>query len=60
MKAQNIYYHMYKMEIHSIRSLEEKRLLAFLAERILNILYVHSTHFFGKIKIQPVKYRTIL
>jgi len=46
--------------IHSIRSLEEKRLLAFLAERVLNILYIHSNHFFGKVKIQPVKYRTIL
>jgi hypothetical protein len=42
--------------IHSGRSFNEKRLLAFLGERILNILYLYSSYFFGNINIQPIKY----
>lgn len=45
--------------IHAGRNKNDKRLLAFLAERVLNILYLHSNHFFGNIKIQPINYATI-
>lgn len=48
-----------QQDIHSGRGPNEKRLLAFLAERILNILYLHSNYFFGNIKIQPINYRTL-
>lgn len=41
-------------DIHVGRFANEKRLLAFLGERILNILYNNAEYFFGKIKIQPV------
>jgi hypothetical protein len=42
--------------VHSGRSFNDKRLLAFLGERILNILYFYSSHFFGNIHIQPIKH----
>lgn len=44
--------------IHTSRSPDDKRLLAFLAERILNIIYFNSNHFFGPIKVIPLKYTT--
>ena len=37
----------------------DKRLLAFLAERILNILYTNSKYFLGNVEIVPIKYNTI-
>lgn len=45
--------------LHSKRGLNEKRLLAFLSERILNILYLNSNYFFGNIKVQPINYATV-
>lgn len=45
--------------IHGGRSNKDKRLLAFLAERVLNILYLHSNYFFGNIKVQPINYATL-
>lgn len=45
--------------VHTGRSPNDKRLLAFLAERILTILYLHSDHFFDTMKIVPVNYRTV-
>lgn len=36
----------------------QTRMLAFLAERILNIIYFHRRHFLGDIDIIPIGYRT--
>lgn len=46
--------------IHSGRNSNERRLLAFLAERILNVIYFNSKYFLGDTDIQPIEYRTIL
>lgn len=45
--------------IHTGRDPNDKRLLAFLAERILNVIYHNSKYFFGNINIVPVKYYTL-
>ena len=45
--------------IHTGRGPNDKRLLAFLAERILNIIYYNANYFFENIKIQPINYATI-
>lgn len=45
--------------VHTGRSPNDKRLIAFLAERILTIIYLHSNHFFDTIKITPINYRTL-
>lgn len=42
--------------LHAGRPSNDKRLLAFLGERILNIIYLHSDYFFGKIEIQPINF----
>jgi hypothetical protein len=36
----------------------QTRMLAFLAERILNIIYFHHRHFLGDVDITPVRYHT--
>ena len=45
--------------LHTGRDPNDKRLLAFLAERILNIIYIHKNYFFGNVNITPVKYYTL-
>jgi len=45
--------------VHSGRDPNDKRLLAFLAERILNIIYFNSNYFLGINNIVPIKYYTI-
>jgi hypothetical protein len=45
--------------LHTGRDPNDKRLLAFLAERILNIIYIHKNYFFGNVNIIPVKYYTL-
>lgn len=45
--------------LHTGRDPNDKRLLAFLAERILNIIYYNSKYFLGNINIVPVKYYTL-
>lgn len=45
--------------IHTGRGPNDKRLLAFLAERILNVIYYNNRYFFDNIKIQPINYATI-
>lgn len=45
--------------LHTGRDPNDKRLLAFLAERILNIIYIHKNYFFGNVSIMPVKYYTL-
>lgn len=45
--------------IHIGRDPNDKRLIAFLSERVLNILYFNSSYYFGDIKIQPISYGTI-
>jgi hypothetical protein len=45
--------------IHTGRNPNDKRLLAFLAERILNIIYFNSNYFLGINNIVPIKYYTI-
>lgn len=42
--------------MHVDRNPNDKRMLAFLAERILNILYLNANHFFGDVNIVPVRY----
>lgn len=37
---------------------KQTRMLAFLAERILNLIYFHRRHFLGDIDITPVRYYT--
>lgn len=44
--------------MHFGRSPSEKRLLAFLAERILNIIYLNCNYFFGFVELVPVRYIT--
>jgi hypothetical protein len=44
---------------HAGRNPNEKRLLAFLAERILNIIYINKNYFFGDINLIPIKYITV-
>lgn len=44
---------------HTGRSPDDKRLLAFLAERILNIIYFNSKHFLGSVQIVPLRYYTL-
>lgn len=44
---------------HIGRNPNDKRLLAFLAERILNIIYYNHEYFLGKINIVPIRYTTI-
>jgi hypothetical protein len=44
---------------HTGRNPNDKRLLAFLAERILNIIYIYKNYFFGNVNIIPVKYYTL-
>ena len=36
----------------------QTRMLAFLSERILSLIYVNSRHFLGEIDITPVRYYT--
>lgn len=45
--------------LHTGRNPNDKRLLAFLAERILNIMYINSKYYYGNINIVPVKYYTL-
>lgn len=45
--------------LHTGRDPNDKRLLAFLAERILNIIYFNSNYFLGINNIVPIKYYTI-
>ena len=45
--------------IHTGRNPNDNRLLAFLAERILNIIYFNSNYFLGINNIVPIKYYTI-
>jgi hypothetical protein len=45
---------------HTGRDANEKRLLAFLAERILNIIYINKNYFFGNINIIPIKFNYYL
>lgn len=45
--------------IHSGRPMTEKRLLAFLAERILNVFYYNREYYFGNTQIVAVDYYTI-
>lgn len=45
--------------LHTGRSPNDKRLLAFLAERILNIIYFNSKYFLGDAKIVPINYTTL-
>jgi hypothetical protein len=45
--------------LHTGRNPNDRRLLAFLAERILNIIYINKNHFFSNINIIPVKYYTL-
>lgn len=46
-------------DIHSGRPPTEKRLLAFLAERILNIFYYNRKYYFGSTRIVALDYYTI-
>lgn len=46
-------------DIHAGRHITDKRLLAFLAERILNIMYINNRYYFGNINIVSLKYYTI-
>lgn len=45
--------------LHTGRNPNDKRLLAFLAERILNIIYFNAKYFLGNVNILPVNYYTI-
>lgn len=45
--------------LHTGRNPNDKRLLAFLAERILNIIYFNARYFFGNVNIVPVNYYTL-
>lgn len=38
---------------------DDMRLLSYLSERILTVMYAHSKHFFGKTEIVPVNYDTL-
>lgn len=44
---------------HYGRNVNDKRLLAFLAERILNIIYFNSKYFLGSLQIVSLRYNTI-
>jgi len=49
-----------QLGIHTGRSFNEKRLLAFLAERMLTVMYYNSDYFYNKnINIVPIKYKLI-
>lgn len=45
-----------QFQSHAGRNPNDKRLLAFLAERILNIIYFNAKYFLGNIQIVPVNY----
>lgn len=44
---------------HYGRSPDDKRILAFLAERILNIIYFNSKYYLGSLQIVPLRYNTL-
>jgi len=44
--------------LHFERNPNDKRLLAFLGERILNIIYFNCNYFLGDVKIVPIRYYT--
>lgn len=48
-----------QFNLHTGRDPNDKRLLAFLAERILNIIYFNSNYFLGIKNIIPINYYTI-
>lgn len=45
--------------IHRKRSTKEKRVLAFLAERILTLIYFNSKYYLGNVNIVPVQFYTL-